>query len=378
MSDISVLLRGGIGLAGFLVFNWRLRDVLRAHQRSRPHTHRPPDVSLIIPARNEAGNLGALLRSIALLDPAPKEVIVVDDHSTDDTGAIAASFGVRVVVPGPLPSGWIGKPWACAAGAAAATSPLLLFTDADTVHAPDLLGNATHALDQQQADLLSVVPWHRVVASWERFQSIFHMLLLVAGGAGARKRRGERSFCIGQYLLIRRSAYDRIGGHFAVRHRVAEDLGFAALIERHGLRFVLVHAGNALKVRMYPEGLRSFVAGWRRNFRPGILAAGFTGTLETALVLGWLFDVPRWLLQAWWAGNSWSMGFAAASAIATCLVVGYWQRKFGEFRAIDAVAYPLFALLFVWASFLALSDRLLRKPIVWRGRSVRTDELGTD
>src|SRR5439155_11996745 len=100
----------------------------------------PPDdaplVSMVIPARNEARHIGPCVES-ALASAYPRlEVIVVDDHSTDDTGAIAASMAardprVRVVVPPPLPSDWFGKQWACAAGAATARGAIIGFLDAD-------------------------------------------------------------------------------------------------------------------------------------------------------------------------------------------------------------------------------------------------------
>jgi 4,4'-diaponeurosporenoate glycosyltransferase len=377
MSDVGTLLRAAIALAGFGIFNLRLRNALRADPGEPWSPSRPLDVSLIVPARNEAENLPPLLSSIAALQPRPREVIVVDDHSTDDTAAIATSFGVRLVKPPRLPSGWIGKPWACAAGAEEASASLLLFTDADTVHSPDLLGRAAKTLDERQADLVSVLPWHSVVAAWERYQGIFHLLLLVAARAGSEPAQDERCFCIGQYLLIRRTAYERIGGHAAVRHRVAEDLAMAHLIEREGLRFALLHAPGGLRVRMYPTGLRAFVAGWRRNFREGIRAAGLTGTLEVALVLGWLFEVPRWLFQAYAAGDRPSLALATAASVVTCATIAHWQRQVGEFRARDALGYPVFALLFILISIFALIDHAFRRPVAWRGRSVRSDELGT-
>jgi len=376
MNEIEGLVRVAIGVCGFLIFNLRLRKAFYSSLRERPSSSRRLDVSIVVPARDEAGNLPSLLNTVAALDPGPAEVIVVDDHSSDDTAAIATSFGVRVVVPEQLPAGWVGKPWACAAGAAAASSSLLLFTDADTVHSPDLLSRATQALEDREADLVSVLPSHLVVATWERFQGIFQLLLLVAARAGSARARGERCFCIGQFLLVRRAAYERVGGHAAVRNRVAEDLGMAHLIERHGLRFALLHAAGALRVRMYPRGLQSFVSGWRRNFREGMRAAGVSGILETVLVLGWLLDVPRWLLQACWSQNHLSMGLAIFASALTCFTIARWQRQVGAFRARDAVAYPVFTLLFVLISGLALADHILRKPVTWRGRSTAADELG--
>jgi cellulose synthase/poly-beta-1,6-N-acetylglucosamine synthase-like glycosyltransferase len=337
-------------------------------------------VSIIVPARNEAHNLPALLSSLRTLDPAPAEIIVVDDHSTDGTGELARRAGARVVTPPPLPAGWLGKPWACHAGAQAATGELLLFTDADTVHGRGSLARAWRCMRSRGADLVSVVPTHIVVATWEKLQGIFQLLLLIACGGGmasrpgerGRTRRGERRFSIGQYLLFRRDAYHAVGGHPAVAQRVAEDLAFARMIEEAGLRYELLYAPELLRVRMYPEGLRGFLRGWRRNVREGIQSAGALGVVEMVGVVGWLLGVPLFAAQAV-AGEA--AGLAAtwgAVYLATAVEVARRQRRIGSFPAWAALLYPLFVLLFVAVTAAALLDRLRRAPVRWRGRSVIT------
>jgi 4,4'-diaponeurosporenoate glycosyltransferase len=370
------LFRAAVAAAGFYIFNARMLTSLRPRPSAPRVSGKQLGVSLIIPARNEAGNLPALLRSIRALDPAPGEVIVVDDHSTDGTALIAAQFGARVIAAPPLPKGWLGKPWACTAGAAAASCPLLLFTDADTVHAPDSLGRAVAALEAENAALVSILPEHIAVALWEKLQGIFQLLLLVATRAGASGAHGERCFCIGQYLLIRRSSYERIGGHFALRNRVAEDLGMARLVEQQGLRFCLLRRPGALRVRMYPDGLTAFVKGWRRSFREGMQAAGASGACETALVVAWLLDVPRWLVEVLSAAHYRESAVALCALFVSCLNIAYWQRHVGAFKARSALAYPVFALLFVWVTGLALFDAILRRPVAWKGRSIPADDLG--
>jgi 4,4'-diaponeurosporenoate glycosyltransferase len=361
--------------AGVVVWWCRLRPWTSspAEVSAEPAGGGPLPVSIVVPARNEAHNLPALLASLARLDPAPLEVIVVDDHSTDDTAAVAAAGGARVVTPPPLPPGWLGKSWACRAGARAARGALLLFTDADTVHAPDSLGRAAAALYEREADLLSVVPTHQVVARWERLQGIFQLLLLVATRAGGRARRGERRFSIGQYLLFRRDAYEWIGGHELVRDRVAEDLALARLMVERGGRFELLAAEGVVSVRMYPEGLGAFVRGWRRSFREGIAAAGAGGVLEVAAVIGWLLGVPTALAGAALAGDPVATGAWAAAYLATAAEIARRQRRLGAFRAPDAILYPVFTVLFVWISALAVYDRLRRAPVRWKERSISLD-----
>lgn len=332
-------------------------------------------VSIIVPARNEAHNLPALLASLNALAPAPLEIIVVDDHSTDGTGAIAAVAGARVITPPPLPAGWNGKPWACHAGAGVARGAYLLFTDADTVHAPDSLGRAMARLARAGAGLLSVVPTHVVRAAWERLQGVFQLLLLVATRAGAaepapgaRGREHERRFSIGQYLLFRRDAYERVGGHEPVKQRIAEDLAFARLIRAAGLDVALAFAPGMLCVRMYPEGLSAFVRGWRRNFREGLRAAGAGGVLEMIAVIGWLLGVPLAALGAALRAEPALAAAWSAVYLVTAVEIARRQRDLGAFPWWSALVYPAFASMFVLVSALAVIDRLRGAPVIWRGR----------
>jgi cellulose synthase/poly-beta-1,6-N-acetylglucosamine synthase-like glycosyltransferase len=387
MRDLFLALSSPVLLAtiGALLFLWRLAPLRRAARRSGLATaDGSRTVSVIVPARNEAHNLPALLGSLAALDRRPDEILVVDDGSTDDTAAIARAAGAKVLSPPPLPAGWAGKPWACATGARAARGELLLFTDADTVHGPGSLGAAIAALEEGDADLVSVVPSHLAVSSWERLQGIFQLLLLVATRAGAfvgrraPAARGERAFCIGQYLLFRRAAYEALGGHDPVRARVAEDLAFCRLVRARGGRYRLLARPGLLGVRMYPEGLRGFVAGWRRNFREGIGAAGLTGALEITALIGWLLGLPIALVAAFASGRGREGLVLLALYAATAALVAAHQPLVGRFSRRAALAYPLFAGLFVLVSALAALDALAGRPIVWKGRNIPRQAAAPD
>jgi hypothetical protein len=362
-----------VAALGFATWTWRLAPLARARRErtARASPRAVPTVSIIVPARNEATNLPALLASLARLEPAPLEIIVVDDDSSDGTGELARRAGARVVRPGPRPAGWLGKPWACAAGAAVARGDWLLFTDADTVHAPDSLATAAGAAATTGAGLVSVVPAHVAVAPWEHLQGVFHLLLAIATRAGAGARAGERRFCIGQYLLFSRACYEGVGGHAAVRDRVAEDLAFAALATRAGQRYQLVGVPGLVQVRMYPGGLSDFIAGWRRNFREGVRSAGPGGVLELTMVLGWLLGAPLWTALALARG---SVAGLVAGALAWALAaVEIARRQRGVLaapRAATALAFPLFAALFAVVTVLATLDVLRRAPVSWKGRRI--------
>src|ERR1051326_6232728 len=236
-----------------------------------------PFVSVIIPSRNEERNIERCARSVlAALYPS-LEVIVVDDHSTDATGEIARAIGrednrLAVVDAPDLPEGWFGKQWACATGSWIARGQLLLFTDADTRHAPDLLPRAVNALRDRDAALLSVAGHQEMHSFWERIiqPQMFGLLSIRYGGTEhvSNARRAVDVIANGQFILVRRDAYDAVGGHAAVRHRVAEDMALGQEFFRAGKRVVLMLALHQFSTHMYAS-LRELVRGWRKNIYAG-------------------------------------------------------------------------------------------------------------
>ncbi len=368
---MQTLISLAIMVIGSTLFLWRLRTA-RTETRVAP-TLAAQQVSIIVPSRNEAHNLPTLLASLNALVPAPLEVIVVDDHSVDGTGDIARSFGARVVRPAPIPEGWIGKSWACWVGVQEARGDFVLFTDADTLHAPDSLMHSLGALINDGAGLVSVIPTHRVVAFWEKLQGVFQLLLLVATRAGARDKpgSGERRFAIGQYLLFRRTVYDAIGGHKAVANRLAEDLALARVVADAGHGVRVLFAPGAMQVRMYPEGLSAFFAGWRRSFRDGVGSVGVRAVLEIVMVNGWLLGIPLWMATSA-IGGHWLLVLSWAAAYClTAWVISREQRNYGPFPGWTALCYPLFVLLFVLVSGASFLDTLRGAPVIWRGRSIQ-------
>jgi 4,4'-diaponeurosporenoate glycosyltransferase len=357
-----------ICVAGALLFWRRLQALRRSEPPALARQH--ADVSVIVPARDEAHNLPTLLASLAGLAPAPREIIVVDDGSSDDTAAIALRFGARLVTPEARPPSFIGKPWACLAGARVASGRYLLFTDADTWHAPDSLARALDKLEASRASLVSMVPTHRAERTWERLQGIFQLLLFVATRASARDAsRNHRPFAIGQYLLFRADAYWAIGGHAAVPARIAEDLALARALKGAGHVVSVLFAPGALRVRMYPEGLRAFLAGWRRNFRDGIGAAGALAVFELTLVIGWLLGIPVWFAQALWGGDAALCAVWLAAYAGSAWLVSREQRHVGAFPSWSALCYPLFVLAFVAVTGASLWDAVRKRPVTWRGRT---------
>jgi len=249
-----------------------------------------PDVSIIIPARNEEASLGACLESSIAQTGVTFEIIVVDDASTDRTRAIAQSFAaVRVISAGPLPKNkdkdrhqagklWTGKNNALVAGAKQARAPWLLFTDADTVHRPGSLARALTEAVQEQADLLSYSPEQIVVTFTERavMPVIFAELAVQYPPRQVRAQSSETVAANGQYILVRRAAYDAVGGHAAVATEILEDVALARRFRDAGQRIHFRYAADAVRTRMYRNWMQ-LREGWTKNLallfpRPGFLA----------------------------------------------------------------------------------------------------------
>jgi chlorobactene glucosyltransferase len=275
----------------------------------------------------------------------------------------------------PLPAGWFGKQWACATGAAQARGELLLFIDADTWHAPDLLPRAVHAMRERGADLLSVAGRQETHSFWERLvqPQIFWMLLARYGGteAIARARRPENVIAAGQFLLITRTAYDALGGHAAVRDKVAEDLALAQRLRRAGGRIAMVLGREKLSTHMYAS-LRELVAGWGKNVYAGGIDAmpgGAVGRLfyPLALLLFPLMGViPAVLLAlslAGLLGASWLLW----SAIATGSNLVWWSVIYRGFeqRWWYGLLHPLGAAIVLYVFVRAIARG---RKVGWKGR----------
>ncbi len=244
-----------------------------------------PEVSIIVPARNEEVSLGACLESLTAQTGVAFEIIVVDDVSTDRTRAIAQSFaGVQVISAGPLPKNragkklWTGKNNALIAGAKQARAPWLLFTDADTVHRPGSLARALAEAKEEQADLLSYSPEQVVGTFAERavMPVVFAELAVQYPPYKVRDQRSEIVAANGQYLLVRRTGYDAVGGHAVVAAEILEDVALARRFRDAGRRVYFRYGGDAVRTRMY-RNWTQLREGWTKNLallfpKPGFLA----------------------------------------------------------------------------------------------------------
>ena len=255
-------------------------------------------VSVVIPARAEAARIGPVLRALAA-DPDVHELLVVDDHSTDATAAVAAEHGARVLPAPPLPAGWVGKPWALQHGLEQATGDVVLTLDADVRPEAGLVRAVAAALAAQpERTLLTGAVRFACETAGER---VLHPAFLASliyrfgpGDVDGFQPRPERALANGQCLAFRREALLAAGGFALSAAAMTDDVALARALRRRGWCVHTVDVAELLEVRMYDSVTETWI-GWSRSLMaPDVTAPGWQ-----ALDLATLWAVqaaPLWRL----------------------------------------------------------------------------------
>ena len=363
------------------VLAWRMRQSRTLDEEPATVPADAPLVSVVIPARDEAGTIERCARSALASDWPRLEVLVVDDHSTDGTGAIARRLAaedsrLRVVEPPLLPAGWFGKPWACQTGFDASRGDFVLFADADTRQAPDLLPRAVQAMRSRDAGLLSVDADQELGGFWEKVvqPQIFGMLWARFGGTEIVNRSSSvhDKIANGQCILVRRDAYEAVGGHGAVRHEVAEDLMLAQRFFLAGLRPALVLGAGRIHTRMYTS-LAGLVRGWTKNVYTGGREAMPGGRVGRALfplalvVPALLMLAPPLVLLLALLGGAFGATATLWAAIATAASLAWWIFVYAwlGLSPLWAALYPLGATMMLWIMLRGIARG---RRVAWKGR----------
>ena len=340
-----------------------------------------PHVTVIVPARDEAANVGRCLQSLLAQDyPARRlGIIVVDDHSADETAAIvralaAAHPRLSLLSSPPLPPRWTGKSHACWVGAraSAAESTWLCFLDADVWGERALLSSAVATARQRQLDLLSLAPRQELKSFAERLILPCGLILLsfTQDLREVQAQSGSNVTATGQFMLMRRDAYEALGGHAAVSGVICEDLEIARLVKQSGRAVFLMSGEDVVATRMY-TGWRTLWPGLSKNLVDTL--GGRRSTLIVAviaLVLAWaaiavpLIDITGWTRNsplAWLALIFALLGSAAAFALHIAAA--------RHFR-IPWYYGLLFPLGYTIGAMMALDSirRRLRGRVSWKGR----------
>ncbi|MBN2310979.1 MAG: glycosyltransferase [Candidatus Hydrogenedentes bacterium] len=332
-----------------------------------------PSLSVIIPARDEEGNLPRLLASLLSQDVAPAEIIVVDDGSTDRTAEVAREGGATVLAGRPVPEGWRGKTWACMQGADAATGDVLLFVDADTFFEEDGLARVLDTF-LVHGGAMSVAAYHRVDRLYEDLSAFFNLLMAAGSGAftvfgAARPPAGF----FGPFVMIEREAYLQCGGHASVRGKILEHYHFARVLQDQGVPTACYGGKGSFGVRMYPDGIGGLIEGWSKAFASG--AASTPPWIMLASV-GWLTGAILAVIELVWAlvaGPGPALAIACAVYLLFALQLAGLLRRLGSFRVVTALLYPIPLLFYQGVFARSTLLMLFRKKVSWKGREIDAD-----
>jgi hypothetical protein len=333
-------------------------------------------VSIVVAARDEAGGVERAARSLLAQEYQPLEIILVDDRSSDGTGAIVDRLAredprLRVIHVTELPPGWLGKNHALALGAAAASGEWLLFTDADVVLAPGTVARGLGYARDRALDHLTVLPEVRVRGLWlQGFVTGFSVWALVATRPWTiRNPRSRRGLGVGAFNLVRRDAYLRAGGHQAIRLRPDDDLKLGKILRKIGARADVLRGSGAVVVEWYAS-LREAIDGLMKNsfavveYRVLAILAGVL--LYLGMGLGPLAGLVL--------GNTLDR-LLAGGALACQVAAAWWMSREIPLPRRSALLFPVTCLLLGWVVIRAMVGTLARGGIRWRGTFYPLREL---
>ena len=347
----------------------------------QPEPEQLIELTVIIPARNEEDCLAACIRSLVSQSEdifelgKDWELVVVDDHSTDKTSEIARSFPkVTVLQAGKLEKSWTGKANAIWAAARQARGRWLLFTDADTIHEPGDLRRAIHEATRHKAGMLSYSPRQVVSGLAQRslMPLVFCELALSYPPAKVSDPAQRIAAANGQFLLVEREAYRRLGGHASVSNRVLEDVELAFLAKRRKVGLCFRYADDAVSTRMY-RSTSAMIEGWTKN-----LALLFDNTLALAvwraLDILLLFGLPVLTIELWnakfaahslqWLGAGWLLALFWIRTV----IRFYMRVAKSNFPFVDCLLAPLGLPLFVVLLYRSWFQHRILKRVTWKGR----------
>ncbi|GAB4191138.1 MAG: glycosyltransferase family 2 protein [Roseiflexaceae bacterium] len=352
-----------------------------------PPTEDAPLISIVVPARNEAANIERCVRSLLAQNYPNIEVIAIDDASTDATPEILARLAaedprLRVVAGAPLRPGWTGKNNAVVQGVRHAHGEWLLFVDADVCLHPGALSAAYHTATERDAAMVSLWARQELGSFWERVVQpviigknlVSDPLLLCNSARFPRMALGN-----GQFILIDRAIYRRIGGHEAVRDEVVEDQMLSRNVKEAGQRLLMMDGSAVLSTRMY-DSLQGIWEGWSKN---NFLTLG----RNLVIVLGAAFSVYMvsinpFVMALWTlAASKFSQNFFDPLIInLLSIVLLLWTRwrvrRFAPVHARELLWHPLGALVFMGIILNSAYQHTWGRGVTWKGRRYREETVG--
>lgn len=347
-----------------------------------PPSHAPL-ISICVPARNEERNIRACVENLLAQDYPNFEVVVLDDRSTDTTPEILSQLAaqdarLRPISGSDLPAGWAGKPHALYQASAAARGDWLCFVDADTFLSPATLSSCYAKAVETKADMFTIMTFQITGSFWEKAVMPLVMTALSVGFSPRKVNDPKRKDAIanGQFILIKRSVYEAVGGHESVKDQIVEDKAISEQVKWNGYRLIVADGMKVARTRMYTS-LPEMWEGWTKNIylglndRPSLMVLGVFGAFISLLAALFL---PVWpMLGVYWYlhGGGWMAATVILKSIIMWAYIIFVRAQVAQKMGISrgyALTTPLgaavFAAMMVTSAFRVISG----KGVTWKGR----------
>jgi hypothetical protein len=357
------------------LFLWNLALYREPHMASSRDTGA---VSVLIPARNEERSIAAAVESVLASRGVACEVIVLDDSSTDRTAAIVAEVAakdtrVRIEVAPPLPVGWNGKQHACHVLASMARHDVFCFLDADVRLEPAALASMAAFLERSHADLVSGFPSQETETflEWLLLPLIHFVLLAYLPLAGMRRFPSTTGFAAGcgQFLMVRREAYERSGGHAAIRTTMHDGLLLPQLLRKSGGRTDIADLTRLATCRMYHNASEVW-RGLAKNATEGLAAPSRILIFSALLLLGQILPL---FLAAWLMIEPSLATAQAKTLVAVCVIATFLPRLIAVFRfrqrLLGALLHPFGVGVLLTLQWYAFVRKAIGQPAIWKQRA---------
>jgi 4,4'-diaponeurosporenoate glycosyltransferase len=328
-----------------------------------------PFLSIIIPARNEEGRISPLLQSLQEQRFKQFEILVVDDDSSDNTAAVAESYGATV-----LKNSGAGKSSACWLGADEAKGSWLLFLDADTrFSSVDGIRNLLHFYQRKGArGIVALQPFHTVERLYEHLSVVFNIIVVVGMNLFTIwDSRFKTAGSFGPCILCNKDDYFLTGGHKVIEGAIMDDLALGEAFLDHDLPVRCLGGKGIISLRMYPEGLGSLIEGWCKSFAVGSKSTHPAVMLMVIIWISGSFITAGALISSIIERDPAAMMFSGVLYILYMLQTAWFARRVGDFRWAVFPFYPVFFLFFAGIYLYSFIRVNVFHSVKWKGRKIK-------
>lgn len=338
-------------------------------------TKNTPEISILIPARNEESGIEAAIRSALATENACVEVVVLDDHSEDNTASIVSNLSsgdprVRLEKAPALPPGWCGKQHACHVLSERASYDYMLFQDADVRLEKDCAPRMVAFMEKSGAQLVSGIPWQET-GTWSEKMLIplIHFILLCFLPISRMRLSNSPAFAAGcgQLFLAKKQSYKQMGGHASIKQSLHDGITLPRAYRQNGMMTDLCDVTNLARCRMY-RNFGQVWSGLAKNATEG-MARPFLLTFFTIFLFTGQIIPFGMLAYIWYFETCWGLKLLSVVAVSLAYSARFIAKVTFRQSLFGALMHPLGILMLLAIQWYSLFRQGIGRPSGWKGRA---------